>query len=320
MALEPLRPVYLLTGSDRPKIARALERLRARFDEASREHLFADATSGAEAVAACNALGLFGGGGRLVVVEGVDRWKTADAAAVGEYLADPTPDAVLALVADAVKNDSPLAKAVANGGGELLAWDVPKRRLPAWVAEHFARLGAQADRDACESIVAVVGENLDELATEVDKLATWAGGEAVTPRDVEALAVHGREAPSWALSDAWGARDVAAVLAAYEAELHRTEPFLLSARLASHVAMVRSAHRLAADGRSSREIAKAVGAHEFRVRKALAHADRFAPSELDAAVVRLAELDAALKGGSRRPPELELELALVEVTRERATA
>ena len=319
MAAEPLRPAYLLTGSDRPKITRALERLRARFDDAGVEHLFAEGTSGAEAVAACNALGLFGGGGRLVVVEGVDRWRASDAAAVAEYVADPTPETVLALVAEAVKPDAPLARAIA-GAGEVLAWDVPRRRLPAWVAEQFARLGAEADRDACETLVAVVGENLDELAMEVDKLATWSGGEAISARDVDSLAVHARDVPSWAISDAWGERDVAAVLAAYEAELHRTEPFLIGARLASHVATVRSAHRLAAEGRSSREIAKEVGAHEFRVRKALSHAERYAPAELDAAVVRLAALDAALKGGSRRPPELELELALVDVTRERAPA
>jgi DNA polymerase-3 subunit delta len=310
---DPLRPAYLLTGSDRPKIARALARLRGRFDEGSVEHLFADATTGDDAVAACNALGLFGGGGRLVVVEGVDKWKAADAQAVGGYLADPTPDTVLALVADALKADAPLAKAVAKGG-EVLAWDVPKRRVPGWVAEQFARLGVQADREACETLVALVGDDLDELESEVEKLATWAGKEPVTARDVEALAVHAREAPSWGLSDAWGARNTGELLGAFESDLHRTEPFLIGSRLASHVALVRNAQRLAAGGRATRDIAKELGVHEFRVRKALGHADHYSSDELDAAVVRLAELDAAVKGASRRPAELELELALVDVT------
>jgi DNA polymerase-3 subunit delta len=310
---DPLRPAYLLTGSDRPKIARALARLRGRFEEGSVEHLFADATTGEDTVAACNALGLFGGGGRLVVVEGVDKWKAADAQAVGAYLADPTPDTVLALVADALKADAPLAKAVAKGG-EVLAWDVPKRRVPGWVAEQFARLGVQADREACETLVALVGDDLDELESEVEKLATWAGKEPVTARDVEALAVHAREAPSWGLSDAWGARDTGDVLGAFESDLHRTEAFLIGSRLASHVALVRNAQRLAASGRATRDIAKELGVHEFRVRKALGHAEHYSSDELDAAVVRLAELDAAVKGASRRPAELELELALVAVT------
>ena len=38
-------------------------------------------------------------------------------------------------------------------------------------------------------------------------------------------------------------------------------------------------------------------------------------TELAAALVRLAELDVALKGGSPLPDELELERALVEVSR-----
>jgi len=58
---EDLKPVYLLTGSDRPKIERALRRLRERFDAESVELLNAADVNGADAVAASNSLGLFGG-------------------------------------------------------------------------------------------------------------------------------------------------------------------------------------------------------------------------------------------------------------------
>jgi DNA polymerase III subunit delta len=310
---EPLRPVYLMTGTDKPKISRALERLRARFPDGAVEHLSADVATGDEAVAACNALGLFEGG-RLVVVEGVDRWKTADAKRVAGYLDDPTPGTVLALVGDDLKAGAALAKACAKAG-EVRTWNVPKRKLPEWVAEQFGRLGASADRDACEALVELVGEDLGELASEAEKLATWAGGERIGARDVNALAVPSREVAPWALSDAWGARDVGAVLTACESELERKEPFVLAARVASHVAMIRSIRRLADEGHGSREIAKRLNVHEFRARKALAQVENYSPDELDRALVRLAELDAALKGASRLSGELELERALVEITR-----
>ena len=48
--------------------------------------------------------------------------------------------------------------------------------------------------------------------------------------------------------------------------------------------------------------------------KAFAHAGNFTSEELTDGIVRLAELDLALKGGSRLSGELELERALVEVT------
>ena len=49
---DELKPLYLLTGSDRPKIERALRRLRDRCDADGGELLTAVDTSGAVAVAA----------------------------------------------------------------------------------------------------------------------------------------------------------------------------------------------------------------------------------------------------------------------------
>src|SRR3954453_1841668 len=142
-----LKPVYLLTGTDRPKIAVALQRLRGRIGEDATERLDAGEAAAEDGGAACNALGLFGGDARLVVVDGVETWKTADVKELETYLAAPAPTTVLALVGSGIKRDSALAKAVAKAG-EVLAYDVTKKQLPEGVAGHSARLGASADRDA----------------------------------------------------------------------------------------------------------------------------------------------------------------------------
>ena len=60
-AMAQLKPGYLISGSDRPKIRVALERLRNHFEEGAVEVLAADEHPADDAVAACNALGLFGG-------------------------------------------------------------------------------------------------------------------------------------------------------------------------------------------------------------------------------------------------------------------
>jgi DNA polymerase-3 subunit delta len=317
VSAEPLLPVYLLTGNDRPKIVRALRRLRGRFGDESVEQLTADSASGDDAVAACNALGLFAGGegGRLVLVEGVERWKKADVDAVTGYLTDPVPGAVLALVALEAPRSDALAKAVAKTG-KVLTFDAPKPRdLPGWVRAQFEASGAAADQEAARALVEIVGDDLSALATEADKIATWAAGRPVTRADVEALATPAREATAWAITDAWGERDLPALLAAAEAELGRRDPFGISTRLAAHVGLVRSVQLLASEGVPAREIAKRLRVHEFRIRKALAHADRYTEDELDAAVVLLAALDAAIKGASRLSGEHELTRTLVELTR-----
>ena len=55
--------------------------------------------------------------------------------------------------------------------------------------------------------------------------------------------------------------------------------------------------------------------HPFAAEKAFAQAANFGVDELRDATVRLAQLDHALKGGSRLAGDLELERALVEITR-----
>jgi len=315
MAEDALRPAYLLIGTDRPKVARALARLRARFGPEGVETLSVSDASGEDAVAALNALGLFGSG-RLVVVHGVEGWKKADLEAVRAYLGEPAPGAVLALLVDEAPRDAALAEAVGKRG-VVLCYDVPKPKDPSvWVRAELERLGVQASDEAARRLVEIAGDDVSVLALEVDKIATWAAGEAIGAREVELLAVPATgDTPAWVLSDAWGGRDVAGVLTACEAELDQgVEPFLIAVRLASQVALVRAAQALAEEGLGAKEIASRLKKHEFRVRKAMTHAERHSREELDAAVIRLALLDAALKGASRLSAELELERALVEIT------
>jgi DNA polymerase-3 subunit delta len=325
MAATELKAVYLITGADRPKIQRALRRLRDRIGEDATELLTAHETSGDDAVAACNSLGLLGGGGRLVIVEDVDRWKAADTKSIAAYLASPAPDTVLALVASELKKDSALAKACAKVG-DLLVYDVPKRRMADWVAKQFGERGVSVDAEAARLLIEVVGEDPEELASEVDKIATWSGGEPVGTREIELLAAGCAEVPGYELTDAWGRRDLPGALGACQTLLERsgdpvsrTVPMLIGL-LVAHVGRVRDCQVFAAEGLTAREAASRLKRHPFYVEKLYAQARNYGPDELRDAVVRLAELDHAVKGGSRLTVDLELERALVEITRPRETA
>jgi DNA polymerase-3 subunit delta len=324
MATE-LKPVYLITGGDRPKIQRALRRLRDRVGEDATELLSANDTTGDDAVAACNSLGLLGGGGRLVIVEDVDRWKAADAKSITAYLASPAPDTVLALVAAEMKKDSALAKASAKAG-DVLVYDVPKRRLSEWVTKQFADRKIAVDGEAARLLIEIVGEDPEELASEVDKIATWSGGEPVGANEIQLLAAGCAEIPGYELTDAWGRRDLPASLTACQTLLERsgdpvtrTVPMLIG-MLVAHVGRVRDCQMYAEEGLSAREAASRLKRHPFYVEKLFVQARNYGPDELRTAVVRLAELDHAVKGGSRLAVDLELERALIEITRPREAA
>jgi DNA polymerase-3 subunit delta len=322
---DELKPAYLIAGTDRPKVDRTLDRLRARFDEDAVETFDASATTGDDVVAACNALGLFAGDGRLIVVSSVQGWKAEDAKAIAAYLKVPTPATTVALVGGELKKDAPLAKAVA-AVGDLLIWDVPKNGRYAWVADQFKLRGTQAEPEACRALIELVGDDLYELATEVDKLAIWAAGERVTQADVMTLVAARAEGSNFTLTDAWGSRDVAGVLEATEALLEHTgDPRSktiprIAGILTSHVSRIRTCQALETEGLSSKDAAVRMKAHPFYVQKLYAQARNFSPDELRDVTVRLAELDHALKGGSRLSADLELERALIDVTQRREGA
>jgi DNA polymerase-3 subunit delta len=316
---DDLKPAYLIAGSDRPKVDRAVARLRGRFEPDAVEHLDAAEAPGDDAVAACNSLGLFGDGLRLVIVDHVEAWKAPDATAVGDYLKAPAPGTTLALVAGELKKDAAIAKAVGNTG-EVLIWDVQTKAIHRWIAEQFKLHRAKAEPEACRRLAELVGDDLYDLTSEVDKLATWADGDEITEVEVDLLVAPRAESPPWNLTDAWGARDVGGVLRAAERMLDRTGDPLsrtiprLVGSLTNHVRRARAAQRLEGQGLTSSEAASQLGMKPYPAQKLFAQVRNFSAGELDAAVIRLAQLDHALKGGSRLANELELERALVEIT------
>ena len=330
MADAPDKPVYLLTGSDRPKIETALARLRKHFVAEAIDVASALDTSGESAVALCNAGSLFGDA-RLVVIEDVDGrrdsdqrrkggWKAADVEAVSAYLANPAPDTVLALVGEDVKKTTALWKACAKAG-QILDFAVAKKGLQGWVTEQFRQRGVQAEPGASAALVQLVGDDPQALATEVDKLATWAAGEPVGEREVLALAAPFGEEPLYVLTDALGTRDGASVIALSEAIFEKDDRSRrdVAARMAGamtgHVTRLATLKRFAGRGVRSKEAAAELGMHPFRAQKLSEQAEGFSADELHDAVVRLSELDGALKGQSRLAADLEVQRALVDLTR-----
>ena len=136
----------------------------------------------------------------------------------------------------------------------------------------------------------------------------WAGDEPIGEHEVEQLVAAVAETPTFALTDAWAQRDAGRTLDASETIFERegrprrdTAPRLAGA-LGNHLAFMRRCQRLAAEGVRARDAASTLKRHPFYVEKVFGQAANFTEDELRTAVVRLAELDHALKGGSRLRP------------------
>jgi DNA polymerase-3 subunit delta len=314
---KPLEPVYLIGGDDRPKVLRAVRRLVDRIERdggtVERYDAAEEDVPPAAAVAACNAMGLFSSS-RLVLVEGVEGWKTDPVRDELEpYLANAAPDTVLALVSGpSLRKDSRLRKCVPASAH--LFYEVPTgSKLVVHVNEQARRLGVRLEPDAARRLVALVGERPEQLEAELEKLACWAAGEAVDEAAVDALvfAFDDRDAPPWDLLDALSARDRTLVFRELQRlyEIGRA-PASLIPLLGGHVELLRRARMGLDNQESARVVAKATGLHEYRVDKAMRQARHWPARDTARAAALLAEADHDAKGGSRLPAEHVLERAL----------
>lgn len=312
--MSELAPVYLICGSDRPKVRRAAGRLRSRIESAGGtiESFDAAETSPAEVEQACLAMGLFGGR-RLVIVQGVEGWPAAALGPIESIVADPTPETTLALIAGAgFRSDAKLRGIVERES--TLVYDLPKGRdLPAHLRREAERLGATLTPEAIERMLELIGERPEALGAELDKLATYARGELIDVETVESVVVGSGSVVPWSLTDAVTARRPRVALRELGRSLAASgRPQALVPELARHFERLRRA-RLALDaGTDARTFARALGMHDFPARKLLQAAHRWDAPSAAAATARLARADHETKGGSRLAPDFAVERALAE--------
>src|SRR5204862_4480816 len=104
--------------------------------------------------------------------------------------------------------------------------------------------------------------------------------------DVELLVAARADIPPFALTDAWGRRDVAGALRAFETLLERDSAprsgtlLRLAALLGNHVARVRACQALAAEGIRPRDAAAKLKMHPFAAENAFRQAQNFSEHEL----------------------------------------
>ena len=325
MSETALAPVYLLGGTDRGKVRRALERLKERFGVDAIEHFDASACDPADVANACQQQGLFVDQ-RLVIVESCDAWVKPRRAGrldpLIAYVENASPSTTLVVVIDAPSDpkkpvwpkDDPLFKAVAKAGGKnaILLFEAPKSAV--FARQEAERMGVKLDPEAMMRFTELVGDHPEEITGEFEKLSTFANGEQIDVTIVETMVAARHDDAPWALLDAITQRDRRSAvreltkLFAGDVEPHRVLP-----QITRHVELVRRTVELAEDGRPSKEaLAKQLGVAPFRAQKMLVAVGHWTPMDASRAMSRMHEADAAMKGMSRMPPSLVLERALAE--------
>ena len=318
-------PAYLIAGTDEAKLDATLARLRARAESeggAGALHSFSPPPGSGAApdaeglVASIPALSLTSER-RYLLAEGVERWSAKQAAPVAEALGALPPDVTVVLVAreqpPKLRAPKRLAEAVEAAGGEVVTYAAPKpRELPRWLADEARRRGFELEPDAAQLLGERIGGSTARLATELDRLATWAeAGGTVGREDLEAMVADTSEEVVWALSDAIVERDPGSALAAAERLTSQGEgvtPLIYQA--AKRLREANTALARLDAGEPAKEVESALPMHPYAAKMLLRRLRGRSVAEMRAATCALADLEWWTRGGSDYPEPVALTLAV----------
>lgn len=315
----PLQPAYGIWGENRPRVEQAVRRLVTRVQDEGGlppERLRASEVAGDAVVAACETLSF--AGLRLVLVEGADAWRAADAAPVVVYLAAPNPATCLALLAGAAPTPK-LVEAVKRAG-TVLDYGPPakagRKDRTAWyvsyLAEEVARLGGQVSAPVARRLVERVmverpddrrqGITATELTSEAEKLVLYAGDETIAAEMVAELVPRHPDARTYELADAVAAGDARrayGLLQDLATGDQPAAPIVVHSGLTRHFRTLAEAQELG-PAASADALTEATGVSGYPARKAVEQARALPVGAARAAVVRLAALELDLRVSTLR--------------------
>lgn len=334
LALRPA-PVVLVTGTEGLLADRAVAAVvtaaREQDPETEVERVEA-ATYEAGRLAVVTSPSLFGGG-KVVVIEGIEQTNDALVTDATAYVRSPDPEVCVVLRHGGGQRAKGLLDAARKAGApEAACLPLTKDdEKVEFAAEEFRRLRRRIAPQALRALVDALGSDLRELAAACAQLVDDTGGPGAGPEDaagddrgsgerIEVATVEryfgGRvEVTGFRVADAAVAGHADQALGLLRHALATgADPVPLVAAVA---AKVRALAKVSAAGRGrSADLARELGMAPWQVDRARRELSGWNEDGLAAAVVALAEADAAVKGGGR-DPVYAVERLVLQVARRR---
>ena len=310
-----LKPAYLIHGDDHGAIAERRAGLRAlaegEQDAGGSIELFEGERGTPEAVALALTAMTLGMGRRVMLVEGVERWREKDVEAhLTPAMSDMPPDTTLALFArEENRSSAPPAvhEAVRRAGGQVVAqMTVKPWELAAWVRAQAARMGISVDGAAAKALVAQVGERQQRLLRELEKLALegeqpseGSPAREIGIEDIDSRAAHSAQWQAFSLADALVAGAGREATVSYlrlrqQGERLPSLSYLIAQRLRDGLAI---AVRLRA-GESVAEVRRGLRMPARAAERFVSDIARTEPERLRKALGALADLELDSRGGA----------------------
>jgi DNA polymerase-3 subunit delta len=214
---------------------------------------------------------------------------------------------MLVLTDGPVRNTNPLLRAFRSAAEVKEFKYLDRNAMARWIKSYVAGLGSSIAPAALTLLWQWVGGDQRTLSSELDKLALYATGRAITERDVRELVSQIREANIFAAADALieGRLSTGVQLVQRLRSDGVGFPQIIS-RLADQIRRILLAKEVLDDGGGPAEIKELLRTpHEFVVKQVTQQAGRLSRMRLESLYSSLLEADLSIKRG-----QLDEDLAL----------
>ncbi|MBJ6799686.1 DNA polymerase III subunit delta [Geomonas propionica] len=306
-----LAALYLLYGDEPYLVERAVKKLLDRavdpgFRDFNLDVFYGNECKGEEVFGAAQTLPMFADRRVVLVKKGGDLSAHAMEVLL-PYLHDPSPGTCLILQAEKVDGRKKFY-ADFKKRGEAVEFKRPyENQLGPYVRDEVRAAGKKIEPAAADLLAYLVGNNLQELVSQIEKLCVYCGKkEIVAVADVKAIVSDTKVESVFEFTDALGSKDLSRALKMLTALLQDGEvPLRMLGAVARHFRQLWQVRELLDRKVPQSELAKASGINPYFLNKVTVQARNYTAGELKRVFERMVELDLAFKSGGLEGPLFE---------------
>jgi DNA polymerase-3 subunit delta len=305
-----LGPLYYIYGDEPYLVDRGIRLLLAKgvaeeFRDFNLSVFYGNEVKGDEIVEAAQTLPMFAER-RVVLVRKSSALSAAALEILSGYVQDPAPTTCLIFQGEKIDQRKKFFLDLKKRNCLVEYRRLYENQLGVFIRSEMAAYGKRLEPAAQEMLVHLVGNNLQDLATQIEKAATYVGDRGtIKVDDIRQIASDTKVDSVFDLANALGEKDLVKALRALHTILRDGEaPLMLLAMVTRHFRQLRLVKELLEKKLSTPEICKAAGINPYFAKGVIDQAKHYRLAEFVRVFEDIYATDLALKTSGGRPYDL----------------
>jgi DNA polymerase-3 subunit delta len=305
-----IAPLYYFHGDEPYLIERAVKRLMGlTVPPDSRDFnldiYYGKECKGDEIATAAQTLPMFAER-RVVLVRRSSEIPAPALEKLTEYVADPSPSTCLIFEGEKIDQRKKFFLEIKKKGVLVEFKRLYENQLAPFIREEATAYGKKVEPAALEMLIYLVGNNLQELAAEMEKVATFIGSrDVIRMADIREIVSDTKVDTVFELADGLGRKETGKALRSLNTILRDGEaPLMILAMLTRHFRQLWRVKELCEKRVPTQDISKATGINPYFMKGIVEQARNYRLSEFKGIFQRLFETDLALKTSGGKPANL----------------